>query len=80
MMWPVQDPYSMLARMFNADWHMKNRKDDKVQMTTQALLRVAHMFMQCPHICANCPRRSLAFLAFNHPAELRTCTNGHLES
>ena len=30
MMWLVQDPYSMLARMFNADWHMKNRKDDKV--------------------------------------------------
>ncbi|CAL5229386.1 g12700 [Coccomyxa viridis] len=24
-----KDPYSMLARMFNADWHMKNRKDDK---------------------------------------------------
>ena len=20
----------MLARMFNADWHMKNRRDDKV--------------------------------------------------
>ena len=31
MMWTMQDPYSMLARMFNADWHMKNRKDDKVQ-------------------------------------------------
>ena len=30
VMWPVQDPCSMLARMFNAEWHMKNRKDDKV--------------------------------------------------
>ena len=26
----MQDPCSMLAMMFSADWHMKNRRDDKV--------------------------------------------------
>ena len=32
----------MLARMFNADWHMKNRRDDKVWLQWARTLAYRH--------------------------------------
>lgn len=34
-LWLMQDPMSMLARMFNADWAGKNRTDDKVSLAIE---------------------------------------------
>ena len=52
----------MLARMFNADWHMKNRRDDKVLLHRACTLayrrnhRLLHLYtclaMQQPGVTA----------------------------
>ena len=41
----------MLARMFNADWHMKNRRDDKVHWACTLAYRRSHCLLRlytCP--------------------------------
>ena len=54
----------MLARMFNVDWHMKNRRDDKVWL---------HWACTLAYRSSHCPSHHQRCLAMQQPG-VTACT------